>query len=48
MQSLSFIYFIFIHFFTVEELTCLGVWKEGTNHYLVGIAHNRANSNADK
>ncbi|KAF2369067.1 hypothetical protein FHG87_000165 [Trinorchestia longiramus] len=33
----------------VEELTCLGVWKEGSNHYLVGISdHRRANSDADK
>ncbi|XP_047738253.1 uncharacterized protein LOC125178484 [Hyalella azteca] len=33
----------------VEELTCLGVWKEGSNHYLVGISdHRRVNSDADK
>ncbi|XP_071533714.1 uncharacterized protein [Panulirus ornatus] len=33
----------------VEELVCLGSWKEGSNHYLVGkVDHIHANSDEDR
>lgn len=35
--------------FTVEELECLAVWKEGSSRYLVGkLHHNHATSNEDR
>lgn len=35
--------------YTVEELVCLGAWKEGSNHYLVGkVDHIHANSDEDR
>lgn len=40
---------IFLFSFTVEELQCIALWKEGTSWYLVGkMHHGHSTSNEDR